>query len=284
MPTTFLLIAVTTIGVLGALLLYGNRRWQSLGRDLRSRLAAASRPVAPRNVAAGELEALPAPVQRYLRRALRVEQPLVCGVHIEHSGSFNLAADGERWKPFSSDQLVTLGRPGFDWSARIALLPGVAVRAHDAYVGGEGILRVALMGLVGLVDLRDSGPLADGELLRFFAEAAWYPTALLPSQGVRWEAIDADSARGTLSDGEREVSLVFRFSTDGLIESVEASARDRLVAGKSVPTPWRGRFWNYGERGGMLVPLDGEVSWLLPAGELPYWRGRITRIEYDLAS
>lgn len=31
----------------------------------------------------------------------------------------------------------------------------------------------------------------------------------------------------------------------------------------------------------MLVPLQGEVAWLLPQGPLPYWRGRIERVEYD---
>jgi hypothetical protein len=31
----------------------------------------------------------------------------------------------------------------------------------------------------------------------------------------------------------------------------------------------------------MLVPLDGEVAWLLPEGAKPYWRGHITEIDYD---
>ena len=55
------------------------------------------------------------------------------------------------------------------------------------------------------------------------------------------------------------------------------------MGGEVVPTTWRGRFWNYEERGGMRVPLDGEVAWLLPEGEKPYWRGRITEISYEFA-
>jgi hypothetical protein len=53
------------------------------------------------------------------------------------------------------------------------------------------------------------------------------------------------------------------------------------VGGEAIPTPWHGRFWNYEERGGMLVPLAGEVTWLLPEGEKPYWRGHITHIEHE---
>jgi hypothetical protein len=69
--------------------------------------------------------------------------------------------------------------------------PGLPVRVHDAYVAGEGVLNARVLGLVSVVDMRGTGEVAEGELMRFFAEAAWYPTALLPSQGVRWQAVDA---------------------------------------------------------------------------------------------
>jgi hypothetical protein len=57
--------------------------------------------------------------------------------------------------------------------------------------------------------------MAQGELMRFFAEAAWYPTALLPSQGVQWQAMDDSSALGTLKDGQTSVTLLFRFNENG---------------------------------------------------------------------
>ncbi len=66
-----------------------------------------------------------------------------------------------------------------------SFVPGLPVRVHDAYVTGEGILHASLLGLFSLVDMRGGGDVAEGELMRFFAEAAWYPTALLPIQGVR---------------------------------------------------------------------------------------------------
>ncbi len=119
--------------------------------------------------------------------------------------------------------------------------------------------------------------------MRFFAEATWYPTVLLPSQGVRWEPMDDRSARATLTDGDISVSLLFSFNDAGLVDLVRADARGRTLGGKIVPTPWQGRFWNYQERDGMQVPLDGEVAWLLPGGPKPYWRGHISAIEYTFA-
>ena len=187
----------------------------------------------------------------------------------------------EQWKPFTSDQQVVTQRPGFDWNGRVAMLPGLPVRVHDAYLAGEGTLHAALLGLFTVVDMSGTGDVAEGELMRFFAEAAWYPTALLPSQGVSWKAVDDRSAQATLEEGDIALTMLFTFDEQGLIDTVSAEARGRAVGGEVVPTPWRGRFWNYEERGGMLVPLDGEVAWLPPEGDKPYWRGHITELDYE---
>ena len=40
-----------------------------------------------------------------------------------------------------ADRNVITRRPGFDWDARIMVLPGVPAHVHDAYVAGEGLLR-----------------------------------------------------------------------------------------------------------------------------------------------
>jgi hypothetical protein len=238
-------------------------------------------PVRPQTVDFRVLEGLPAPVQRYFRVVLTEGQTMVAGVHVQHRGTFNMGETTDQWKPFTSEQEVVTQRPGFDWDGRVAMMPGLPVRVHDAYVAGEGILHASLLGLFSLVDMRGGGDVAEGELMRFFAEAAWYPTALLPSQSVRWEAVDHRSAYATLTEGTISISMLFTFDEQGLIETVSTEARGRTVNGEFVPAPWQGRFWNYEERGDMLVPLDGEVAWLLPEGAKPYWRGHITEIDYD---
>jgi hypothetical protein len=100
---------------------------------------------------------------------------------------------------------------------------------------------------------------------------------------VRWEAAGDRSAYATLDEGEHAIRMLFTFDMRGLIERVNAEARGRAVDGEVVPTPWQGRFWNYEERGGMLVPLHGEVAWLLPEREKPYWRGHIAEISHEFA-
>jgi hypothetical protein len=279
-------MAVLVMALIGAVALgYGHWRWQRLTQSLHARLdAARTAPEPARYDEARELAGLPPPVQRWFRAVLKDGAPLIAAATVQHEGTFNMSEAGEQWKPFTSTQRVVTRRPGFVWDGRVAMLPGLPVHVHDAYVAGEGILHPAIAGLFTLVDLRGGGDVAQGELMRFFAEAAWYPTALLPSQGVRWEPVDEHSARATLVDGPLALSLLFRFApSDGLVESARADARGRTVQGRVVPTPWEGRWSNVAERDGMRVPLTGEVAWITPEGRKPYWRGTITDLRYEFA-
>jgi hypothetical protein len=280
-------LVALTLGVLVAGALWiGRARWDRLTRELVARLEGArSTPQPARYDEARELAGLPPPVQRFFKATLKDGAPIVAAVMVQHEGSFNLSESGQQWKPFTSTQHVVTRRPGFVWDGRVSVLPGLAVvHVHDAYVAGVGILHPALAGLVTLMDLRGAGDIAEGELMRFFAEAAWYPTALLPSQGVRWQALDETSARATLTDAPVTLTLLFRFAADGSIESVRAEARGRTVQGQVVPTPWEGRWSSHAERDGMRVPLAGEVAWIGPEGRHAYWRGTITSLRYEFAA
>jgi hypothetical protein len=283
----WVLRVVVAIGVFGAAALglaaYGRARWAGSTRTLLGRLEAARLPPTASHYDAHELEGLPAPVQRYFRAVLKDGQRIIVAATVEHTGSFNQSQNDEKWKPFTSQQRVVTRRPGFLWDAHVEIVPGLAVRVHDAYVGGEGILRAAVLGLFTVAELHGPGHIAHGELIRFFAEAAWYPTALLPSQGVRWAAVDDHSAKATLVDGTLSVTMLFSFNAASLIESVYIEARGATVGKAIVMIPWEARVSNHQDRTGMRVPLTGEASWLPPQGRRPYWRGTIASLAYEFS-
>lgn len=265
----------------GLITSYGNHRWRVQTNRLLRELEDARQPVSPPQYDPQELDSLPEPVQQFFRTVLTPGQPVVSAVTIEHVGTFNTGEKGEQWKSFRSRQRVVIRRPGFVWDARVQFAPGVAVYVHDAYVAGRGILTAKLFGLLKLMDVPDTPALAEGELMRFLAESAWYPTALLPSQGVQSEAVDATSAKATLRDGNISVTMLFRFHEEGWIDSIRVEARGRLAENKVIPTPWEGRWSSYERRHGMLIPTEGEVAWLLPEVRRAYWRGRVVGIDYE---
>jgi hypothetical protein len=229
--------------------------------------------------ALAQLAGLPDPVARYLRFALTPGQPIIRRATLRTEGDF-LARPGGAWNRFAAVQHFAADPPGFIWDARIRMASLMTVRVRDGYVGGEGSMLGRVWGIAPVVDQRGTPELAAGALLRYLAESTWLPTALLPRPGLTWTAIDESTARATLTDGATTATLDVHFAPGGEIIRVSAM-RHRDVSGVGVLTPWTGRFGDYARVSGMMIPMSGEVEWLLPEGSMPYWRGRIVQAKYE---
>jgi hypothetical protein len=279
---------VSSLVALGAagLVSHGIRRWNRRIQLLTATLDAAGS--SARNAAAiptrfhsRELEGLPEAVQRYFRAVLKEGQPIVAAAWISMTGNLNMSSKGERWKSFLSRQRVVTRRSGFLWNACVTLRPGVKVHVLDSYIAGTGRMHASMFGLFSVAKVEGQGGIANAELMRYFAEAVWYPTALLPSQGVQWKAVDAQSATATLVDGPLSLTLLFRFNEIGLVDSVHADARGGMVDGKVVMMPWECRVAQYTMYDGMMVPGVGEAAWIRAHGRSPYFHGVLTSLIYE---
>jgi hypothetical protein len=249
------------------------RATDRLVRDLR----AAADTTAAEPVTVDDLHDLPEPVRHYFETVLPDDHRPVRTARLEQEGRIQMDEGDDGWKPFTATQHVTVDPPGFVWDATVEMAPFVDGRVVDAYHDGAGTLRATAFGLP--VMSADPGPeLDEGELLRYLAEAVWVPTALLPSAGVEWTAVDADSARATLTDGDVRATLTFRFGEDDLVREV-SGRRYREETGDEAA--WAGRFDAYERHDGFLVPTEGEVAWRLPEGDVSYWRGTVTAFDYD---
>ena len=266
------------------LVLVGNARWASATKVQMALLDAARVPMPAGRYDAREIEGLPAPVQRYFRAVLKDGQPMIATATFELAGTINMSATGgEDWKPFTSTQRAVVHRPGFLWNGHVSMFPGLVAHVHDSYIAGTGGLQASMLGLFTVAQAQGVGEIARGEMMRYFAEAIWYPTALLPSQGVRWEAVDDRSAKATLADDPITLTLLFRFDETGLISSVHADARGAGVGKDAVMLPWECSASNYQLRGGMMVPTVGEAAWMRPEGRRPYFIGKLTSLTYEFA-
>lgn len=278
-------ISVFTLIALSVILgLWGHSRW---AWDTHTRVQALEATtqqtkVRPARYDEGELTTLPPVVRRYFSQVLNANQPIVRRLYLEQTGTFNRSFQVGQWEPFTARQRVSTNRPGFVWDASMTMSPGITVRVVDAYVAGVGSLQPSIFGLFDLQGSHGTEDIARGELIRFFAEGVWYPTALLPSQGVQWTPVNDQTAQAALTDGPLTVRLQFTFNVQGLVERISSAERSALVDGVMVPTPWEVRLFNYQSQSGMLVPQDAEVAWLPATGRVPYWRGKIEKFDYDM--
>ena len=276
-------IMIIVAGYIG-ILISGAVLWNQKTSTLVDELNHTRKAVLPSRYSESDIASLPAPVQRYFKFALKDGQPVISHLRIWHRGRFRTGLTSERWVAFSSSQQIVCEPAGFVWSGQIMMAPGVPVYVHDAYVAPDGILNPSVFGLFSLAAQRSSGDLAKWELMRYLAETAWYPTALLPGQGVTWTAIDDQSALATLTQGHTTVSLTFYFAETGEISRVYAGARGFNDGKTETLMPWQGRWFQYERMNGIMVPARGEVSWITPGGERPYWRGTIRKISVDEAA
>jgi hypothetical protein len=278
-----LLIALAVALGFTALVLQAQRQWRATTIDLTLRLHAGPRAQAPARFDPRELDALPAPVARYLGRVLHDGQWIPRHVRVTWAGEFNLGAPGaDRWVPFSAVQDFAPQAPGFVWDARMAMAPGINVHVRDSFVDGRAAMRGQLLGLFTVVDREGAGDFAAAALQRYLGEAIWLPTALLPGPHLQWEAIDDRTARATIRAAGSSATLTFHFGADDLVERVHAAER-LYDDGKHPPRrhPWQARVLRHARVDGALVPAEATVEWLLPEGAYAYWRGRPVGISTD---
>lgn len=220
------------------------------------------------------LDPLPPIVQRYLRMALPNGIPTFTKVTLIQRGAMRLKEGAQRWHPFSATEVFGLNPPEFVWRVRMRMGPLVTAHGKDEYLDGIGGIDVRLWGLIPLVHTEPDPRLDEGALLRYLAEAAWFPVALLPSDRLQWQATGNHSAVAILHDGSTEVRLTFHFTSSGEIVRVEG-LRASLSGHHFISRGWSGQFSEWRDFCGMRIPTQCHVFWQLDSGAWEYWRGRV---------
>jgi hypothetical protein len=223
------------------------------------------------------LAMVPLPAARYFRHVLRDGQPMIRSVIATQEAEFFINGT---WRPLKATQHFSATPPGLVWDATITMAPLVQAYVRDGYVVGQGSMQAAVHGLLPLVDQAGTPELNSGALQRFLGEAVWLPTALLPSSAVSWQARDDRSAVATLTDRGTRVSMLFEFDGNGDVVRISGD-RFKESAGSYTLQPWIISCQEHAERSGIRVPQYCEVAWMGLNGPEPYWRGRISTIEYE---
>jgi hypothetical protein len=182
-------------------------------------------------------------------------------------------AGAARWMKFTARQTISIDECAFAWRARISPLGIVVV--CDALEEARGRLEVLAFGIIPISRAAHSFALMRGELMRYLAELAWAPEAILLNTALRWRVDGPDRLTVSAGSGETAAEVMLTLDADGRIACAFAPDRARSTTAPFLPTPWRGRFSAYRQQDGMWLPFAGEVGWEIDGNDEIYWQGRI---------
>ncbi len=220
-----------------------------------------------------QLADLPAPVQRYFRRVLNTGQPYLHTVRLKHDGEFKTDLNGD-WMPITGEEYFRAYAPAYIWVGTTTWFT-----ARDEYVDGKGSLTVRLLGTLPIQ--HGSGPSFDqGELLRWLAETAWFPTSLLPGGRVAWSPVDDHSATVTLTDHGLTVSCLMAFNEQDELVRCQAQRCNDATNLETTQT-WVCHLHDYRDWHGLRLPTQAGAAWVVDGEEKPYARFILRDISYD---
>ncbi len=219
------------------------------------------------------IQDLPKPVKRYFEYALTDGQNYIQYAQLRHAGYFRQKPT-QKWSRITGEEYFTVNPPGFFWLGKIPWVPAV-----DQYIEGKGKLKVKLLSLIPIVNVAGEAT-NRGEFLRWLAEAVWYPTALLPSKTIAWEAIDEHTAKIIYKDEHVKAEGVFHFNKAGQITHFTTY---RYMDDERLEL-WTTHCKDYRPIHGMQVPFYAEVSWNLTEGDFCYAKFHVEDLQYDALS
>ncbi len=219
---------------------------------------------------AADAPTLPPLVQRYLQRAILPDCPGPARVEVVQTGQMWRRPDAKPMH-FTAVEEFAIDTVAFSWRARFSVAPFLALQIHDGCAGGDAWMRGRI---AGLPFMNKAGPdIVVGAAMRYLAEIAWAPHAMMANREITWREVDAQSVEAAIETSAGRAAIVIGFDDHADIISARADARPR---DGDQPRPWQGTFGDYAVMDGIRVPTTAAVQWVLPEGPFTYFRCTVT--------
>jgi hypothetical protein len=228
-----------------------------------------------------DLDAIPPPVQGYLRAIGVVGQPRVRNYQLRFRGRIRSAPEA-RWMPFTADQVSFADQPARLFLMR-ATMWGIPVQAFHRFVAGRASMRVRALGALTMVDAK--GEVMDrSETVTLFNDMCLLAPGTLVGPNITWEPVDEHTARARFSNAGQTITATLVFDQSGLLVNFWSDDRSRSSPdGKSFTqlrfsTPLR----DYRAYGPVRLARHGQARWRLPeGGEFVYGEFELVRVDYN---
>ncbi len=245
-----------------------------LERELDSRLEPSRRAPA-RPIAASDLEALPAPVRRYLEATGAARLPRPLHLFVRFSGRIRGDAKAP-WMPFVGQQHSFYGAA--DGPVRLffmdATMMGLPVQVFHRYAHGEASMRVRMLGLVPITSASGEA-MTRAETVTLLNDACLLAPGAMIDPAMRWEALDARRARATYTNGAHTISAEVTFGDDGMIADFVSDDRAMMKGREAIPCRWSTPMREVRAFGPQRLASVGEGMYHPPEGAFAYLEMRL---------
>lgn len=239
---------------------------------------AATQPRNPARFDPAMVAGLPEPARRFFAFAIEPGAPLFTVAELEMTGQFSLGTKQEpAYLPMQARQILAAPE-GFLWTMSAA----------------NGLMRVSgsdsgswtRFWLLGLGPVARSGGTADharSAFGRYAAESVfWTPAALLPGPNVRWEPVDENTARVTISHGGMEQPVDVTVNAEGRPLKVEMPRWTNANPEREFRLqPFGGYLAEFRQFGGYRLPTHVEAGNFFGTDDyFPFFIADITGIAF----
>ena len=221
-----------------------------------------------------KIAALPESVQRWIRKSNVLDRKLPTTYRLKQRGSLRTTEKG-RWMPFQSTQYFSTSPPAFVWEAHITAGPLVEIVGRDKYQDGRGHMLIKPLYLFTAANSFGK-EIDQGTLLRYLAEAAWFPQVAV-NDYLRWEGIDDYHARVTMEYGGVSASGIYSFNEQGLVNGFEAR-RYGDFGGIYRKETWSVSVVAHKSFNNTPIGHRSEVTWKFKEGDFTWLKMEVTEI------
>lgn len=184
------------------------------------------------------------------------------------------------WKSITAVQYFTTESPNFLWASEMKSSKFFWINAIDSYINRKGNMLIKLNSSITVADswgieLDKSG------LFRYISEAVLFPTKLLPSEKLKWNILDSNTAEIKFSDGEISVVAKLFFNPENLISKIETFDKYRALEEGYERSMYTIYLSKYKKINGFIIPTYIEAEWDLKSGKFKYGKFSIENIEYE---
>jgi hypothetical protein len=230
-------------------------------------------------VTEADLADLPDTVQHYLRYTGIIGKEKINMVRLKQKGTLRQTPE-DSWKSITAVEYFSVNPPAFVWMGQMVAGPFSIMSARDSYLDEHGLMLIKMLGVKTIGDVQGE-EMDYSSLVRYLNEMMWFPTAFL-NDNIHWQAINGNSARVTIIDGNNSASAILYFDEKGALTNF-VGERYREVNGVYVKDPWETPMTGYGEFNGLKLPIKGEAFWKMESGDFSYINLEVTNLEYNIA-